>query len=87
MFTWYIRSCVAITMLFSCCLISYVCVHYICFIPTVSRYLTEARSCLDALLNPKVTALPGHIQAVFVQNIVKLYASVLVKAETEVSII
>ena len=57
------------------------------FIPTVSRYLTEARSCLDALLNPKVTALPGHIQAVFVQNIVKLYASVLVKAETEVSII
>ena len=57
------------------------------FIPTVFRYLTEARSCLDALLNPKVTALPGHIQAVFVQNIVKLYASVLVKAETEVSII
>ena len=31
--------------------------------------LTEARSCLDALLNPKITALLGHIQAVFVQNI------------------
>ena len=48
-----------------------------------SDYLTGARSCLDTLLNPKVTTLPGHIQAVFVQNIVKLYASVLVKAETE----
>lgn len=58
--------------------------YFICVILTVCRYLTEARACLDALLNPKVTALPGHIQAVFVQNIVKLYASVLVKAETEV---
>ena len=64
-----------------------ICTYVICALFLLcSRYLTEARSCLDALLNPKVTALPGHIQAVFVQNIVKLYASVLVKAKTEVSI-
>ena len=30
-------------------------------------------------------SLPPHIQAVFIQNIVKLYASILVKAEAEVS--
>lgn len=48
-----------------------------------SEHLSDPRSSLDALLNPKVTALPAHIQAVFVQNIVKLYASILVKAEAE----
>ena len=51
-----------------------------------SEHLSDPRSSLDALLNPKVTALPAHIQAVFVQNIVKLYASILVKAEAEVSV-
>ena len=51
-----------------------------------SEHLTDPRSTLDSLLNPKVIALPPHIQAVFVQNIVKLYASILVKAEAEVSI-
>ena len=49
-----------------------------------SAYLSDSRSTLDSLLNPKVTALPAHIQAVFVQNIVKLYASFLVQAEAEV---
>lgn len=29
------------------------------------------------MLRPKVTTLPGHIQAVYVQNMVKLYASIL----------
>jgi len=29
----------------------------------------------------KVTSLPGHIQSVYVQNITKLYAAILVKAE------
>jgi AP-3 complex subunit delta-1 len=48
-----------------------------------SSYLPNARGTIDALLNPKITALPAHIQAVFVQNIVKLYASILVKAEAE----
>lgn len=49
-----------------------------------SVHLDDSRSTLDALLNSKVTALPAHIQAVFVQNIVKLYASFLVHAEAEV---
>ena len=35
------------------------------------------------MLKPKVTQLPGHIQSVFVQNIIKLYSSLLVKAELE----
>ena len=49
-----------------------------------SEHLSDSRVTLDSLLNPKVTALPAHIQSVFVQNIVKLYASFLVKAEAEV---
>ena len=36
------------------------------------------------MLSSKVTSLPGHIQAVFVQNVVKLYASILVTAEAQV---
>ena len=51
-----------------------------------SEFLPEPRETIDALLNPKITALPGHIQAVFVQNIVKLYASILVRAEAEVCV-
>ena len=51
-----------------------------------SEHLSEPRATLDSLLNPKVTALPAHVQAVFVQNIVKLYASILVKAEAEVCV-
>ena len=51
-----------------------------------SEHLTDPRATLDGLLNPKVVALPPHIQAVFVQNIVKLYASILVKAEAEVRV-
>lgn len=33
------------------------------------------------MLKPKVTTLPGHIQSVYVQNIVKLYACLLSAAE------
>ena len=51
-----------------------------------SEHISDPRGCLDVLLDSKVTALPGHIQAVFVQNIVKLYASILVKAEAEVCV-
>lgn len=36
---------------------------------------------LKAMFKPKVTSLPGHIQSVYVQNITKLYSSILVKAE------
>ena len=51
-----------------------------------SEHLVNPRATLDSLLNPKITMLPAHIQAVFVQNIVKLYASILVKAEAEVGV-
>lgn len=33
------------------------------------------------MLRPKVTTLPGHIQADYVQNMVKLYASILQQKE------
>ena len=33
------------------------------------------------MLRPKVVALPGHIQSVFVQNILKLYAHIVTQAE------
>lgn len=32
---------------------------------------------LEAMLRPKVATLPGHIQAVYVQNAAKLFATVL----------
>ena len=51
-----------------------------------SEFLSDPRGVIDSLLNPKITALPGHIQAVFVQNIVKLYAAILVKAEAQVHV-
>ena len=49
------------------------------------RHLDDPLPVLEALINPRVTSLPGHIQAIFVQNIIKLYASIIVKAEAEVS--
>lgn len=33
------------------------------------------------MLRPRVSALPGHIQAVYVQNVLKLYAAVLQRQE------
>lgn len=47
----------------------------------VPRHLQEPRQTLEAMLRPKVTTLPGHIQAVYVQNVVKLYASILQQKE------
>lgn len=35
------------------------------------------------MLQTKVTSLPGHIQAVYVQNIAKLYAKVLASEQEE----
>ncbi|XP_014674956.1 PREDICTED: LOW QUALITY PROTEIN: AP-3 complex subunit delta-1-like [Priapulus caudatus] len=48
-----------------------------------SEHLLDPQNTLRHMLRPKVTNLPGHIQAVYVQNILKLYASILVKAEVE----
>lgn len=47
------------------------------------RHLKEPQETLEAMLRPKITTLPGHIQGVYVQNILKLYSRVLVKAEEE----
>nr|XP_033810501.1 AP-3 complex subunit delta-1 isoform X2 [Geotrypetes seraphini] len=48
-----------------------------------SEHLPEPSQTLEAMLRPKVTTLPGHIQAVYVQNLVKLYASVLHRKEQD----
>ncbi|XP_032234708.1 AP-3 complex subunit delta-1 isoform X2 [Nematostella vectensis] len=48
-----------------------------------AQHLPDVNAIMESLLRPKVTSLPGHIQAVFVQCIAKLYASILVKMEQE----
>lgn len=48
-----------------------------------SEHLQEPHQTLEAMLQPKVTTLPGHIQAVYVQNVVKLYASILQQKEQD----
>ncbi|XP_031641947.1 AP-3 complex subunit delta-1 isoform X11 [Oncorhynchus kisutch] len=42
-----------------------------------SEHLEEPMVTLEAMLRPKVATLPGHIQAVYVQNAAKLFATVL----------
>ncbi|XP_032321924.1 AP-3 complex subunit delta-1 [Camelus ferus] len=46
-----------------------------------SEHLQEPQRTLEAMLRPRVTTLPGHIQAVYVQNVVKLYAAILQQKE------
>ncbi|KAE8631957.1 hypothetical protein XENTR_v10001373 [Xenopus tropicalis] len=46
-----------------------------------SEHLLEPNQTLEAMLRPKVTTLPGHIQAVYVQNVVKLYSCILQSKE------
>ncbi|KAL5022862.1 hypothetical protein ScPMuIL_002017 [Solemya velum] len=48
-----------------------------------SEHVTDPKVTLEAMLKPKITALPGHIQSVYVQNILKLYGNVLKQAELE----
>ena len=57
--------------------------HY--FHDFFTRHLPDINATLEAMLQPKVTSLPGHIQAVYVQNIAKLYANILA-SEEEVSL-
>jgi AP-3 complex subunit delta-1 len=38
------------------------------------------------MLKSRVGSLPGHIQSVYVQNILKLYSYIMAKAEEEVSL-
>lgn len=49
--------------------------------PSAPRHLQEPQQTLEAMLRPKVTTLPGHIQAVYVQSVVKLYAAILQQKE------
>ncbi|KAJ4942981.1 hypothetical protein JOQ06_005493 [Pogonophryne albipinna] len=46
-----------------------------------SEHLENPMQTLEAMLRPKVATLPGHIQAVYVQNAAKLFATVLKSGE------
>ncbi|XP_066551278.1 AP-3 complex subunit delta-1 isoform X1 [Amia ocellicauda] len=46
-----------------------------------SEHLEDPLQTLEAMLRPKVSTLPGHIQAVYVQNAAKLLSAVLRRAE------
>ncbi|XP_073792727.1 AP-3 complex subunit delta-1 isoform X11 [Danio rerio] len=48
-----------------------------------AEHLEDPMLTLEAMLRPKVATLPGHIQAVYVQNAAKLFATVLQKHEGE----
>ncbi|KAG8431159.1 hypothetical protein GDO86_019336 [Hymenochirus boettgeri] len=48
-----------------------------------AEHLLEPHQTLEAMLRPKVTTLPGHIQSVYVQNVVKLYSCILQRKELE----
>nr|XP_006815142.1 PREDICTED: AP-3 complex subunit delta-1-like [Saccoglossus kowalevskii] len=48
-----------------------------------SEHLYDPRAILDAMLRSRVTSLPGHIQGVYVQNIIKLYSFILLKSEKD----
>ena len=45
------------------------------------RHLPDINVTLEAMFQPKANSLPGHIQAVYVQNIAKLYAKILANEE------
>ncbi|XP_066997437.1 AP-3 complex subunit delta-1 [Anabrus simplex] len=51
-----------------------------------SEHLSEPQATLEAMLRGRVFALPGHIQAVYVQNILKLFANILMSAEESQSV-
>lgn len=48
-----------------------------------SEHLSNPKTTLEAMLRPKITSLPGHIQSIFVQNILKLYGKILKAAEAK----
>ncbi|XP_038048656.1 AP-3 complex subunit delta-1-like isoform X1 [Patiria miniata] len=48
-----------------------------------SDFLLEPRSTLEAMLRQRVTSLPGHIQSIYVHNIIKLYSAILMKLEPD----
>ena len=44
---------------------------------TLNRHLKEPQCTLESMLRPKVATLPGHIQSIYVQNLLKVYWRVL----------
>jgi hypothetical protein len=47
-------------------------------------FLPDQKAVLMFMLKSRVASLPGHIQSVYVQNILKLYSYIMAKAEDEV---
>ena len=50
---------------------------------SLCRYLNRPEMLIDSMLRPRVANLPNHIQRVFIQNLMKVYAAALVKFEGE----
>ncbi|KAK3089741.1 hypothetical protein FSP39_006122 [Pinctada imbricata] len=48
-----------------------------------SKHLSSPRETLEAMLKPKITSLPGHIQSIYVQNILKLFGNLMRSAQEE----
>ncbi len=48
-------------------------------------FLPDQKAVLMFMLKSRVSSLPGHIQSVYVQNILKLYSYIMAKAEDDVS--
>ncbi|XP_071853079.1 AP-3 complex subunit delta-1-like isoform X3 [Apostichopus japonicus] len=47
------------------------------------QHLLNPRHTLDAMFHGRITSLPGHIQSIYVQNIVKLYSAIIHQLEEE----
>jgi len=63
------------------------CIYDLTFLLCFNRHLPDIHNTLEAMLQPKVTSLPGHIQAVYVQNIAKLFAKILASEQQEEEVI
>lgn len=49
----------------------------------INSELEDPLATLQSMLRSQASSLPGHIQAVYVHNIIKLAAAILYKAEKE----
>ena len=49
----------------------------------LSRLLANPKATLESMVRGKVVSLPGHIQAIYVHNMLKLYAHIIATAEDE----
>lgn len=51
--------------------------------PYINSELEDPLATLQSMLRPQASSLPGHIQAVYVHNILKLATATLCKAEKD----